>query len=303
MGNILKDYFEFNKTEKKGIIGLLILIIFVLFAPVLYSAFFPKKEVIDYSAFKKEMEALEITVANYNSQKNKQYYQKSFDYYDVDKSFAKRQLQPFPFNPNTASAEDYKKMGLSDKQIQTILNYRSKGGKYYKKEDFAKMYCISEEEYEVLEDYITIDKKDFENNTYSANEEFTIDVNSADQSALTKIKGIGSSFSKRIIKYRDLLGGYVSEKQLMEVYGMDSVRYLNTIPYIEVNPYTVQKINVNTADFNELRAHPYISSNVALSIVNYRKMHGKYARLEEIMASVLIDTELFTKIAPYLTVE
>jgi competence protein ComEA len=302
MGNILKDYFDFNKTEKRGIIGLLVLILLILFAPALYSALFNKKEKIDFTAFKKEIEALEITVEHYKTEKNKQYYQKSFDYYDVDKSFAKRQLHPFAFNPNKASAEDFKEMGLSDKQIQTILKYRSKGGKFSKNEDFAKMYCISKEEYEILEDYIEIEQSDFDNNSFQK-EDFTIDVNTTEEEALTKIKGIGKSFSSRIIKYRDLLGGYVSEKQLMEVYGMDSVRYLNTIPYIEINPYTVKKINVNTADFKELRAHPYISSNVALSIVNYRKMHGKYARLEEIMASVLIDNELFTKIAPYLTVE
>jgi len=169
MGNILKDYFDFNKTEKRGIIALLVLIVLILFAPALYSALFSEKEKINYTAFKKEIEALEITVANYNSQKNKPYYQKTFDYYDVDKSFAKRQLQPFPFNPNTATAEEYKEMGLSDKQIQTIINYRSKGGKYYKKEDFAKMYCISKEEYEVLEDYIEIEQSDFDNNFFGPN--------------------------------------------------------------------------------------------------------------------------------------
>jgi len=301
MGNLFKDYLDFNKTEKRGILSLIIIILFILSSPYVYKYIFLSKSEIDFSAFQQQIEILEVSVENANENNTYKKY-KEFDYYDVDKSFAEINLRPFPFDPNTTEIEDFQKMGFTEKQIKTIENYRSKGGKFYKKEDFAKMYCISEEEYKILEPFISIKQKEY-SNTDAYNDDFTIEINLTTAEELTRIKGIGKSYSKRIIKYRDILGGYVKKSQLMEVYGMDSVRYNNMIPYIEINPFTVKKINVNTAEFKTLTAHPYISSNIALSIINYREMHGKYKRLEEIKSSVLIDNMVYNKISPYLVVE
>lgn len=301
MGNLLKDYFDISKTEKRGIVILVVIIAIVLSSPFVYKYFFLSKSDNDFNVFQQEIDALEASVESANENNNYKNYKK-FDYYDVDKSFAEINLTPFPFDPNTAKIEDFQKMGFSEKQIKTIENYRNKGGTYYKKEDFAKMYCINEEEYKILEPFISIQQKEYpKKDTY--NEEFTIEINAATAEELTKIKGIGSSYSKRIVKYRDLLGGFVNKYQLLEVYGMDSVRFNNMIPFVEINPYSVIKINVNTADFKTLTAHPYISSNIALSIINYREMHGEYQRLEEIKASVLIDNQMYNKISPYLVVE
>ncbi len=301
MGNLLKDYFDFSKTEKRGIAVLVVIVAIILSTPFVYKYVFLSKLDNNFIVFQQKIDALEASVESANENNTYKKYEK-FDYYDVDKSFAEINLTPFTFDPNTATIEDFQKMGFAEKQIKTIENYRSKGGKYYKKEDFAKMYCINEEEYKILEPFISIQKKEYsKKDTY--NEEFTIEINAATAEELTKIKGIGSSYSKRIVKYRELLGGYVNPLQLMEVYGMDSVRYNNMIPYVEINPYIVVKININTADFKILTSHPYISSNIALSIINYREMHGKYERLEEIKASVLIDNQMYNKISPYLVVE
>jgi competence protein ComEA len=301
MGNLLKDYFDISKTEKRGILILVVIITIVLSSPFVYKYFFLSKSDNNFIVFQQEIDALEASVESANENNNYKNYKK-FDYYDVDKSFAEINLTPFPFDPNTAKIEDFQKMGFSEKQIKTVENYRNKGGTYYKKEDFAKMYCINEEEYKILEPFISIQQKEYpKKDTY--NEDFTIEINAATAEELTKIKGIGSSYSKRIVKYRDLLGGYVNKYQLLEVYGMDSVRFNNMIPFVEINPYSVVKINVNTADFKTLTAHPYISSNIALSIINYREMHGEYQRLEEIKASVLIDNQMYNKISPYLVVE
>ena len=189
-------------------------------------------------------------------------------------------------------------MGFTDSEISMIKNYESKGGKFYKKEDVKKLYCINDYEYAIIEPFINI-SSDI-SNTQSP---LIINLNTASADDLKKIKGIGNSFSKRIIKYRKLLGGYVRKEQLMEVYEMDSVRYFQLIPFIDINPYSVKKININTADFKQFNSHPYISYNLALSLVNYREMHGNYTIVPDIKNSILVDDDCYNKISSYLTVD
>ncbi|HLS37651.1 MAG TPA: helix-hairpin-helix domain-containing protein, partial [Sphingobacterium bovisgrunnientis] len=136
----------------------------------------------------------------------------------------------FTFDPNTATANQWDKLGLSPKQIQVILNYRSKGGKFYKKEDLRKIYSISEKDYNRLESYITIStaddkpKKSFETSAYEKREVKSIarpiSINTADTSELKQLKGIGSVLAARIVKFRDALGGFHSVNQIQEVYGI-----------------------------------------------------------------------------------
>ena len=47
-----------------------------------------------------------------------------------------------------------------------------------------------------------------------------VEINTADSAELMRLNGIGASFSRRIVKYRNLLGGFISKEQLLEVYGM-----------------------------------------------------------------------------------
>lgn len=68
----------------------------------------------------------------------------------------KQSAQLFPFNPNTVSLDSLTLLGFSVKQAQTILRYREKGGRFRRKEDFAKIYTVSPEMYERLYPYITL---------------------------------------------------------------------------------------------------------------------------------------------------
>jgi DNA uptake protein ComE-like DNA-binding protein len=53
--------------------------------------------------------------------------------------------------------------------------------------------------------------------------------------AFKSLPAIGEVFSKRICKYRNILGGFNSISQLMEVYGMDSIRFESIRPFLEIN--------------------------------------------------------------------
>jgi DNA uptake protein ComE-like DNA-binding protein len=132
----------------------------------------------------------------------------------------------------------------------------------------------------------------------------SFDLNKADTSQLSQIKGIGPGLSRRIIKYRDLLGGFISENQIREVYGLDStvVEELLKYGYIHSNAPLI-KISVNTATLQDLTAHPYISPKVASIIVDYRKQHGSYSSLESLYNIRALNKATLDKLAPYLSFE
>jgi competence protein ComEA len=305
----IKDYFSFNKGERNGIIVLLIILVLVIAVPFLFP-YFIKKESPDFSKFDKEIDAFEKSLKKNEEAVswNDTTYAKDFDYSNVDKSAAETQLHPFIFDPNGLSEEKWKEIGLSDKQIKTIKNYEAKGGKFYEKEDLKKMYSISESEYEVLEPYIQIadDSKTTKTTykkttTYAKNTE-VIELNSADTADLKTLKGIGSSYAKKIIAYRSKLGGYANKEQLLEVYGMDSTRYSGFSDFVKVNTFLITKINVNTATYDEMKVHPYIGYNIALSLVNMRKAQGKFATVADIKKSVLVTDKIYEKLLPYISI-
>lgn len=305
----IKDYFSFSKGERNGILILLIILILVILIPFLFP-YLIKEETPDFSSFKKEIENFEKSLKknDQTASTNDTAYAKDFDYSNIDKSTAETQLHPFIFDPNGLSEEKWKEMGLTDKQIKTIKKYEAKGGKFYQKEDLKKIYSISESEYEVLEPYIMItdDSKTRtkeKKSSYTKKNSEIIELNSADTTDLKKLEGIGSSYAKRIIAYRSKLGGFAKKEQLLEVYLMDSIRYSGFSDFVSVNTFLITKINVNTASFNELKTHPYISYNIALSLVNMRQAQGKFSTVSDIKKSVLVTEKIFEKLSPYISAD
>ena len=309
MLNFLKTYFHFNRIEKNGIL-ILIVIILILFIIPEYLAFVRKPGKVYFEQFSKEIAAFEAALQADSLQKPSRKF--NVDFERVDGSLAGNKLHPVPFDPNGLPAEQWREMGLSERQIKTILNYQSKGGKFFHKEDLRKIYGITESEYAVLAPYISISKPDYQNKkaqTGNRNSKFpkaesvSVDINTADSAGLMKLNGIGSSFARRIIRYRDLLGGFYDLEQLFEVYGMDSVRFAKFSKNCTVGAGPVRKININTATVAELKKHPYVDYYFAKSIVDYRIIHGSYDRVEQLRFTPMFHEDLFKKIAPYMITE
>ena len=99
------------------------------------------------------------------------------------------------------------------------------------------------------------------------------------------------------------MGGFISKEQLLEVWKFDQEKLDIIAPNISVNPNLIQKININTASVELLKAHPYIRWNIANSIVKMRAQIGTFKKIEELKKSVLITDEVFEKLKPYVTVE
>ncbi len=192
-------------------------------------------------------------------------------------------------------------MGLRKKLVRTIINYRDKGGKFYKSEDLKNIYGMRENEFNALEPYINIKKDTIKvfSKKIIAND-LLLDINSADTLDLQQLRGIGPSYARRIVKYRERLGGFSSIEQLYEVYGMDSLRFHGIAENIYVGNNGIQKININEAGIKQLIKHPYIEFYLAKSIVKYRKEIGNYTDTEQLKNANLIYEELYEKIKPYI---
>lgn len=297
-----KEFFAFSKKELNGLLVLFILLLLIAFAPLIYARFNPP-EVYNYSSFKKEVEefrASAVKTAPYN-------------YTNIDKT-ANSSEEVFSgklveFNPNGLAVSEWKKLGLSDKQIKVIKNYESKGGRFYDKEDLKKIYSIKDEDYKRLEPYIIIPEKGnlykttFKDNYPKANKrEFAvIDINTADSIQLESLNGVGPAFASRIIKYRNRLGGFCRKEQLKEVYGLDSILYQKLEGQIALNLTAVKKIPLNTATFEDLKRHPYLSFKQMNAIIQYRKQHGDYKSLNDLKGIAIMNESVLNKIAPYFS--
>lgn len=173
-------------------------------------------------------------------------------------SGAKKPLaEPFEFDPNSVSVDELQDLGLSERQAEVIQNYREKGGKFRKKEDFAKMYVVSEALFARLEPYINIPK---------------VELNGADSAALVSLYGIGPYFAKKILAYRERLGGFYSVEQLMEVDGMNQERFDGLKEYIVVDSLKIKCFPIWILPQDSIAKHPYIGAYAAKGIVRFRSV-------------------------------
>jgi competence ComEA-like helix-hairpin-helix protein len=118
---------------------------------------------------------------------------------------------------------------------------------------------------------------------------------------LVEVRGIGPFFARVIIEHREKLGGYRTKQQVLEVYGMDSVKFAKIEVELWVDSTAVTKISINTATLKDLVHHPYINFNQAKAIVNYRKQHGRFKSISDLQEIHLVKGETYRKIAPYFT--
>lgn len=319
MKNIFRDFFTFNKRERNGVFILLSIIA----ALVLYlniSSNFVSQEPVDFTKFDREVKEFEAVIEEKREYSN---YSERQAIHEERMSGKETKPERFNFNPNNLSEQNWKRLGLNEKQIKSIKRYESKGGKFRTKEDVKKMYCLSIEQYETLEPFIQISspaevvrvpektKSIFQDgkvenasalNPPKIERLRVIELNSADSAELTSIKGIGAFYAKNIIKHRNALGGFVSKEQLLEIWKFDQEK-LNAIEkYIDIDESKIKKININTCEAADLKS-PYIKWTVANAIVNYRKNHGKYKTVDEIKKTDLVDEETYRKIVPYLFVD
>ena len=168
-----------------------------------------------------------------------------------------RRYETFRFNPNTATQEEFERLGFTEKQAQSIINYRKKGGKFKKKVQFQASYVVSDSIYQRLKDYIYLPK---------------VDINKADTFDLQFLPGIGKGRANSIVQLRNRLQGFSYPEQIMEVYSIDEDVYnelKDRIYLSQANPYPLWELPEDS-----LFLHPYIRY-AASSIIKFKKKHKR----------------------------
>ena len=228
-------------------------------------------------------------------------------------SYASEQRkETFPFDPNTADSTQLLRLGLQPWQVHNIYKYRSRGGIYRKKEDFAKLYGLTVKDYRRLEPYIRISSDYLPASTLIKEERQERDtlrypvkleenehvvLNTADTATLRKVPGIGSYYAKEIVRYGQRLGGYVSVDQLDEIadFPQDAKKYF------VVEDAHPQQLNVNKLTLQQLRRHPYINFYQAKAIMDYRRLHGNLKSLQDLRLSKDFPPEVIERLNPYVS--
>ena len=309
-----KDWFVFSKKERNIVILLLFLFVSYCLIITFYN---PETKPIT-------IENLDEKLASLSSQNGGRKDSLTGDALFAETSDDEEPKPPvhlFPFDPNTLEESGFQQLGLRDKTIHTLINYRSKGGHFYKPEDLRKIYGLPAVEADKLIPFVKINTAEethhytAENNEskalYAKEKPQIIDINKATIEQWKALPAIGDALSNRIVKYRDKMGGFISIEQVKQTYGLSDSAYQIILPYLRLSSdKTVvlstpspQKININKATASELKSIAAIPPDVADAIVIYRKQHGSYASIEGIKKIVFINEELYQNIAPYLTAE
>ncbi|HYJ37142.1 MAG TPA: helix-hairpin-helix domain-containing protein [Chitinophagaceae bacterium] len=315
----LKEYFTFTLKERIAILLLLGLILFVFFLPQLIPSRSMKpdpKEVEDFHELARKIHGDSI-----DSTEDQQYSQ--FELLEPSRENAVTENSLFLFDPNTASFNQWEKLGLREKTIKTIQNYLSKGGSFHKPEDLKKIYGLREQDYLRLEPYVRIalerkkeftsaEKKDPSPKIRDSlrtvvkgrnNKIPIIELNNSDTSALIMLPGIGGRLANRIINFRNRLGGFYSVDQVGETYGLPDSTFQKIKPFLILGSQPVLRININMADAARLKQHPYISWAAANALVAYRQEHGPFQRVEDILRVQAILPEQLKRLIPYLSID
>jgi DNA uptake protein ComE-like DNA-binding protein len=300
-----RNYFGFSQTETRGFVVLLLLMSVLLFFPPLYSwlsfqSWQAKPEDI------KQLDSLSaLIIKNMESDTSENFKEFATQYKNTPKAYTL-----FPFNPNEIELEDWEKLGVKTYLAERIIKYRNKGGKFRKKEDLQKIYGFPLTLYQKLAPYIRLENVANESNDkptekpYKPKYEdkpFVFDLNVADTALLNQVKGIGPVLAQRIVSYRDKLGGFVNLEQLYEVYNLppEVVDEIKKYARLTTPP---RLISINTIAGEDLKKHPYFR-NQAWTIVNYRKQHGNFKKIEDLQKIKAIKPEDWQKMVLYLTLE
>ena len=227
-----------------------------------------------------------------------------------------RPVERFAFDPNTADSTQLLRLGLQPWLVRNIYRYREAGGVFHKPQDFARLYGLTLKQYQQLEPYIRIAKeynmmaRDYVSDEKPAAPQHDslvrpqklspqehVAVNQADTTLLQRVPGIGPYYARRIVNYRQRLGGYYRTEQLLEIEGLPE----SALSYFSIaDDAVVRKLNVNRLSLNELRQHPYIGFYRAKQIVDFRRIHGRISSLSELSLSKDFTPEVIERLEHYV---
>lgn len=205
------------------------------------------------------------------------------------------------FDPNISTAEELLLFGLNSFQASNVEKYRKKGGRFYKPGDLMKIYGIDSNFFLAIRENIQIEETLLPSNDEIPYVNLQVELNAADSLTLIQLKGIGPVFASRIIKYRNLLGGFYSPNQLLEVYGFPEETFSELKRNFVVDTLRIKKVRINFAEYIDMVRHPYIEKENVEAVLKYRNKNGPFQSNEQLLAKGLLDSASYKRVKPYIT--
>ena len=300
MINYLSKYFTLNRRERNGMIAIISLVVILLVV----------KYVIVYHYNTQTNQVVVVALDDVAAKLAEQNNDVTKDNYNASSPNKKDSL--FYFNPNAINYEQAVMLGFSGKVAHTLINYRNKGGKFYKPVDLKKLYGMNEDLFDKLKPFVQLDKSNSFDTKYKPQEKetrfvkkekqnITIEINSADSLQWIQLKGIGPGRARMILKYRSMLGGFYATEQLKEVYYFTDSLYNTIKANLTVNPALIQKLKVNSVDFKTMVHHPYIKYDGTKCIFALKR--NKKIVADDLKNSSCFSREQLDKVLLYLDFE
>lgn len=223
------------------------------------------------------------------------------------------------FDPNTLSDSGYAALGFSEKEISMLRKYMGAGGHFKIKDDFGRLFFMDEARMDSVRPYIDLPEvlpqkrvpqappaskrtawSDTARYDYYSYSPILADLNTSDTNELKKLPGIGSWYARKIIEYREELGGYIDLGQLLELWKMTPDKIDRIADRVTIDGAALETIPVNVATAQRLSRHPYITFAAANRIVTHREENGPFETIDDLVRAGLLNEELRLKLAPYL---
>lgn len=215
-------------------------------------------------------------------------------------------LPTSPIDPNSAGVRELAAVGLPLKIAYTLDNYRKKGGRFSKPADLTRVYGLKDSMLQRILPFLVFEKEEPDPATNSENDELNkipatalpLDLNQADTTSLKTLPGIGPVLARRIVSFRDALGGFHETEQLKEVYGLPDSTYRLIASRLAVSPIN-RPIRIHQ-DLPLKKPHPYLNVKESRVLANYIMQHGPLTRSEDLYRIQAFDSAFWKKLLPYL---
>ncbi len=304
-----REWFEMSSGEQRGVIVLLTLIVVLIGCNFLVPFFIhPKSEFLntDDLAWIDWSKSDTITEDIFQNR---------------EEIHSSQTAELFRFDPNILDESGWKRLGLHNGQIKSIRNYLSKGGKFRTVNDLSKMYVISPELFEQLKPFVDLpetekplfierhdsvfQKRNFPEPTWpSTKDDFLIvELNAADTIQLKKLRGIGAYLARKIVEYRDRLGGFRNFEQLAEIYRVTPGKADTLKQKMTLDLSMITRMNLNDVTLDRLKKFPYLQPSQSQALMAYREKHGPFKTVFDMKKCVLIDQSTFEKVRDYFEVK
>ena len=206
----------------------------------------------------------------------------------------------FHFDPNTIDSSQALLLGIPPKQISTLLHYRNKGGRFFRKEDIARWYGLKAELQEKLMPFVDLpEKKTIQNyskyhpylaHSFSTrNKErfikpaWTIDINEASLLEWQQKTKLPMYTIQRLINYKHYLGGFHSIYQLTKVYGMTDSCFQLIRPHLMVKKQKELKWAANLMTLDQWKSLALFEDKEIVELMKYKRAHGGKIGLRDLV--------------------